>query len=70
MPENYAKYQTEIYGRRAVLGLLPNVTTNPCLLEEQAKKTLSSRAFNYVAGGAGEQATMNSNRHAFHQWKL
>ncbi|KAL4883910.1 FMN-dependent dehydrogenase [Aspergillus karnatakaensis] len=70
MPENYGEYQTEIYGQGALLGLKPNVTTDPRLLEEQAKKTLSERSFNYVAGGAGEKATMDSNRLAFRQWKL
>ncbi|KAL4870391.1 hypothetical protein BDV12DRAFT_165886 [Aspergillus spectabilis] len=70
MPENYGEYQTEIYGQGALLGLKPNVTTDPRLLEEQAKKTLSERSYNYVAGGAGEKATMDSNRLAFRQWKL
>ncbi|KAL2871499.1 lactate 2-monooxygenase [Aspergillus lucknowensis] len=70
MPENYGEYQTEIYGQGALLGLKPNVTTDPRLLEEQARKTLSSRSYNYVAGGAGEKATMDSNRLAFRQWKL
>ncbi|KAL4917722.1 FMN-dependent dehydrogenase [Aspergillus aurantiobrunneus] len=70
MPENYGEYQTEIYGQGALLGLKPNVTTDPRLLEEQARKTLSERSYNYVAGGAGEKATMDSNRLAFRQWKL
>ncbi|KAL5339620.1 FMN-dependent dehydrogenase [Aspergillus crustosus] len=70
MPENYGEYQTEIYGQGALLGLKPNVTTDPRFLEAQAKKVLSERSFNYVAGGAGEKATMDSNRLAFRQWKL
>ncbi|KAL3460620.1 FMN-dependent dehydrogenase [Aspergillus heterothallicus] len=70
MPENYGEYQTEIYGQGALLGLKPNVTTDPRLLEEQARKILSSRSYNYVAGGAGEKSTMDSNRLAFRQWKL
>ncbi|KAL3473495.1 FMN-dependent dehydrogenase [Aspergillus californicus] len=70
MPKNYGEYQAEIYGQGALMGLKPNVTTDPRLLEEQARKTLSSRSFNYVAGGAGEKATMDSNRLAFRQWKL
>ncbi|OJJ04845.1 hypothetical protein ASPVEDRAFT_54940 [Aspergillus versicolor CBS 583.65] len=70
MPENYGDYQTEIYGQGALLGLKPNVTTDPRLLEEQARKVLSERSYNYVAGGAGEKATMDSNRLAFRQWKL
>ncbi|KAH8431560.1 lactate 2-monooxygenase [Aspergillus melleus] len=70
MGEKYGDYQAEIYGRGATMGLLPTVTTDPRLLEEQAKKVLSARSYNYIAGGAGEKATMDSNRLAFRQWKL
>lgn len=49
---------------------LPVVTTDPNKLEEQAKSILKPTAFNYVAGGAGERATMDANRLAFRQWKL
>lgn len=52
------------------MGILPDVTTDPRLLEEQAKKSLGARSYNYVAGGAGEKSTMDSNRLAFRQWKL
>jgi hypothetical protein len=70
MSENYGEYQTEIYGQGALMGTRPTVTTDPRLLEEQAKKALGARSYNYVAGGAGEKATMDSNRLAFRQWKL
>ena len=70
MSENYGSYQTEIYGKGALMGIRPTVTTDPRLLEAQAKESLGDRAFNYVAGGAGEKATMDSNRLAFRQWKL
>ncbi|GIJ90164.1 hypothetical protein Asppvi_009116 [Aspergillus pseudoviridinutans] len=70
MPENYGEFQTEIYGRGAMMGIRPNVTTDARLLEEQARKALGARSFNYVAGGAGEKATMDANRLAFRQWKL
>lgn len=70
MPEDYGAYQTEIYGRGAMSGILPSVTTDPRLLEEQARKALGARSFNYVSGGAGEKATMASNRLAFRQWKV
>ncbi|KAL4977928.1 FMN-dependent dehydrogenase [Aspergillus desertorum] len=70
MPKNYGEYQQEIYGQGALMGLKPNVTTDSRLLEEQARKALSDIAYNYVAGGAGEKATMDSNRLAFRQWKL
>lgn len=70
MSENYGLYQQQIYANGALNGVLPTVTTDPRLLEEQARKALGSRSFNYVAGGAGEKATMDSNRLAFRQWKL
>ncbi|KAE8351360.1 FMN-dependent dehydrogenase [Aspergillus coremiiformis] len=70
MPEKYGNYQSVIYSRGAMKGIQPNVTTDPRLLEEQARKALDARSFNYVAGGAGEKATMDSNRLAFRQWKL
>ena len=70
MSENYGAYQTEIYGKGALLGQWPNVTTDPRLLETQAKEKLGARSYNYVAGGAGEKATMDSNRLAFRQWKM
>jgi len=49
---------------------LPVVTTDPNKLEEQAKAILKPTSFNYVAGGAGERATMDANRLAFRQWKM
>lgn len=70
MSENYGLFQTEIYGKGFLMNVKPTVTTDPRLLEEQARKALGLRSFNYVAGGAGEKATMDSNRLAFRQWKL
>lgn len=70
MSEPYGAYQNEIYAQGTLLGTRPTVTTDPRLLEEQARTALGTRAFNYVAGGAGEKATMDSNRLAFRQWKL
>lgn len=46
------------------------MTCDPNKLEEQAKKFLGARSFNYVAGGAGEKATMDANRLVFRQWKM
>ncbi|RMJ22836.1 Dehydrogenase [Aspergillus sp. HF37] len=70
MSENYGAFQTEIYGKGTLLGQWPNVTTDPRRLEDQAREKLGSRSYNYVAGGAGEKATMDSNRLAFRQWKM
>lgn len=49
---------------------LPLVTTDPNKLEAEAKSVLKPTAYNYVAGGAGERATMDANRLALRQWKL
>lgn len=46
------------------------MTTDPSKLEEQAKQFLGIKAFKYVAGGAGESATMDANRLVFRQWKV
>lgn len=66
----YGAYQNDIYAAGALLGKRPLVTTDPNKLEAQARGKLVSEYFNYVAGGAGEQATMDANRLAFRQWKM
>lgn len=66
----YGAYQMQIYGDGLLKNYMPTVTTDPNKLEEQAKTHLGARSFNYVAGGAGEKATMDANRLAFRQWKM
>ncbi|KAL9591692.1 MAG: hypothetical protein Q9179_007469, partial [Wetmoreana sp. 5 TL-2023] len=66
----YGAFQTEIYKEGLLDSKLPTVTTDPNRLEEQARTFLGTRSFNYVAGGAGEKATMDANRLAFRQWKV
>lgn len=66
----YGAFQNEIYRKGMFEQQLPIVTTNPNNLEDQAKSILKPTAFNYVAGGAGERATMDANRLAFRQWKM
>ncbi|KAL9631314.1 MAG: hypothetical protein Q9204_004286 [Flavoplaca sp. TL-2023a] len=65
----YGAFQTQIYKDGLLNQKLPTVTTDPNKLEEQARKFLGLKSFNYVAGGAGEKATMDANRLAFRQWK-
>ena len=67
---NYGAYQISIYAAGIQHNQLPAVTCDFSALEEQAKKCLNERAFKYVAGGAGERATMDANRLAFRQWKV
>ncbi|KAG4413682.1 hypothetical protein IFR04_013186 [Cadophora malorum] len=66
----YGAFQNELYRAGMLHQRLPLVTTDPNKLEEQAKSILKPTAYNYVAGGAGERATMDANRLAFRQWKM
>jgi len=66
----YGAYQRDIYFQGMFHNATPTVTTDPNKLEAQAKERMSKDSFNYVAGGAGERATMDANRLAFRQWKV
>ncbi|KAH7417301.1 FMN-dependent dehydrogenase [Cadophora sp. MPI-SDFR-AT-0126] len=66
----YGAFQNDLYRAGMLHQRLPLVTTDPNKLEEQAKSILKPTAYNYVAGGAGERATMDANRLAFRQWKM
>jgi hypothetical protein len=66
----YGAYQVNIYSQGMFHNVIPTVTTDPNKLETQAKECMSKDSFNYIAGGAGERATMDSNRLAFRQWKV
>lgn len=66
----YGQYQLQIYAQGIFGGQKPTVTTDPNKLRAQAQKTMRPEAFWYIAGGAGEGATMDANRLAFRQWKI
>lgn len=66
----YGQYQVDLYMQAMMSGKKPIVTTDPNKLEQAAREAMTPEAFNYVFGGAGEQATMHANRLAFRQWKL
>ncbi|CAK7220528.1 hypothetical protein SBRCBS47491_004219 [Sporothrix bragantina] len=82
----YAEYQYNIYRAHLMADQLPVATTNPYLLEEQARKIMSKEvaatedgqaaipprpdAFGYIAGGAGAGTTMEANRRALDSWAL
>lgn len=63
------RYQNLIY-RDGVTGRRPAVSTSAAGLERQAKRHMSRRAWAYVAGGAGSEATMGANRAAFERQRL
>jgi lactate 2-monooxygenase len=66
----YGAFQSEIYAAGMFKGIKPTVTTDPAKLEAQAKNAMTASAYAYVAGGAGERATMDANRLALRQWKI
>ncbi len=62
-------WQKEIY-LNGFSGIKPRVNIDFHLLEEAAKKNMSPEAFAYIAGGAGNESTMSSNRQAFEKYKI
>lgn len=68
--EPYGNHLRSVLEQGVIMGNLPKVTTDPNLLEAQARKEMNQRGFEYIRGGAGESATMDSNRLAFRSWKL
>jgi lactate 2-monooxygenase len=61
--------QNSIY-RAGALGRRPRVPTDFRELERAARRAMSGDAWAYVAGGAGDGATMRANRAAFDRWQL
>ena len=51
-------------------GEKPLVPIDPQALEAAARKVLSPEAFAYVAGGAGQEATIARNRQGFARWQI
>jgi lactate 2-monooxygenase len=73
MRENYGGFgverETQIY-RAGAAGRRPAVPVSPERLEEEAARVLSPATFDYVAGGAGSDATIRANLREFHRWSL
>ncbi len=51
-------------------GRRPVVPAHPDRLAAQARKCMSAEAWAYVAGGAGLEQTIETNRQAFAQWRI
>ncbi|CCD54848.1 hypothetical protein ACHAPC_004990 [Botrytis cinerea] len=68
--QNKTKQLTQLPSDGMFANTVPTVTTDPNKLEDQARSKLAPTSYNYVAGGAGERATMDANRLAFRQWKM
>jgi lactate 2-monooxygenase len=62
-------WQKEIY-LNGFAGKKLSVKTSFEKLERKAKKEITKKAFAYIAGGAGSEATMRANRSAFDQWQI
>ena len=66
----FGAYQDEIYFRGMFQNTRPVVTCDPNKLEKKAKEVMRDTSYSYIAGGAGERATIDANRLAFRQWKV
>lgn len=64
-----ANHQRDIY-LRGFAGTLPGVPINWQALEEKAKSKMSPHAWAYIAGGAGLESTVASNRSDFEAVKI
>lgn len=62
-------YQFEIYGK-GLDGETPLLPTTYEQMRARAERELSAAAYGYVAGGAGEERTMQANREAFDRVRL
>lgn len=61
--------QLDLY-RAAAAGSGPPTTARFEALEERARAVLPPMAFDYVAGGAGSESTMEANRAALERWRI
>jgi lactate 2-monooxygenase len=62
-------WQKEIY-LKGFAGRKLNLNIDLSTLEQRAKSVLTSRAFDYIAGGAGLGHTVSQNRSVFDQYKI
>jgi lactate 2-monooxygenase len=65
---SYGKYQIEILSGEAQFNR--SLGAGSCHWEKAAQEALSKETYGYLAGGAGEGATMDSNRIAFRRWRI
>jgi L-lactate dehydrogenase (cytochrome) len=64
-----ADFQNSIY-LQGLGDVRPPLPTDLTRLEGMAEGVLSARAFGYVAGSAGSEATARANRDAFDRWRI
>lgn len=69
-PSNPApEWQKEIY-LNGFAGRRSRVSVNLAALEQRARSVLSNEAFEYIAGGAGTESTVSSNRSVFNKYAI
>lgn len=66
---NFGDYQLGIY-MQGMIGMKPSLPLNLEELERQAREKIDPRAYWYVAGGAGAEDTVRTNRDAFAKWQI
>ena len=66
----YASHISKTYEDGIFKDKLPIVTTDPNLLEEQARQVMGNKPFGYIYGGAGEMSSVDENRLAFRRWRI
>lgn len=66
---DHANFQNEIY-LQGMAGNTPQLPMAFAELDAAAREQLSEEAYAYVAGGAGDERTMATNRQAFGRWKI
>jgi lactate 2-monooxygenase len=69
MSESGLERQREIY-LRGFAGIRSKIPVDWIKLEMKAKSMMSSEAFTYIVGGAGNESTMISNRSAFEKYRI
>ncbi len=68
-PSRPVARQSQIY-LDGVRGRRPRVPVAPPQLERAAQKKMSRKAWSYMAGGAGSEETIRSNRTALDRWRI
>ena len=69
-PEGQGRARQALIYRAGVLGHRPTIPADFAELERRAASAMSPRAWAYVAGGAGEGATVRANRAAFERHQI
>jgi len=61
----FAAYSSQIYFQKDRTLRAPEITPNLAKIESSAKSRLPVEAYNFAAGGAGLESTVQANRDAF-----